>query len=104
MPEPREIDCTPNYHALFARFRQEAEDRGLSIERELTCWQGYWESSERASALRTIQRLIQPLAVAAQSLTDTAELQMLRDTLARILSHLDTTAEADEHRADTEAE
>lgn len=87
MNEPREIDLTPNYRAIFRTMTDELKRQGKAEHL-------FADLSEAAQSegLREFQRILAPLAMALNSATSVVEIEELRGVVTDMLTDVDRTA------------
>ena len=81
------MDVTPAYGQIFRHMIHEAENQSDAL-----VMFGFLECREQAQALRSIQRFLAPLNIAAQCMTDGKSVEQFRDLFNRILRDIDKTA------------
>lgn len=82
-----EINLTPDFKRMFAQMLAEAE-RQAQAEDLFDCL----PHDLRAEALRSVQRFLAPLNIAAQCMTNAKAVGEFREALSRIAVDVDKTA------------
>lgn len=79
----REINLTPDFGRMFDLMIREAKNQGQpsSIFRDLA-------QPQELEALRALQRFLAPLAIAANSMTNSKAVERFRDVVAELASDL----------------